>query len=106
MRRGTTPTHTFELPFDVSSIKEVQITYSQSDHYLDEKRTKVVKTTKDCKLEGKTISVDLTQQDTLAFSHKLQVAIQLRVLMFDKTALVSEVIKRDVEPCLDNEVLV
>lgn len=104
--RGTTPTHKFTLPFDVSTIKEVQVIYSQSDHYLDEKRTKLVKETKDCKLEGKTISVDLTQEDTLSFTHKLQVSIQLRVLLVNGKALVSKVIKRDVEACLNDEVLV
>lgn len=106
MRRGTTPTHTFELPFDVATVKEVQILYVQSNHYKAEEMTKIIKTTKDCKMEGNTVSVELTQEDTLALTHKLQVSIQLRVLTFDGTALVSEVIKRDVYPCLDSEVLV
>ena len=28
---GTTPTHTFDIPFDTSMVDEVKITYAQDD---------------------------------------------------------------------------
>ena len=61
MIQGTTPTHTFTLPFDVSMVEKVRIIYSQKDQPV------VIKNTEDCQLEGNDVFVVLTQEDTFAF---------------------------------------
>lgn len=74
MIRGTTPTHTFEIPFNTSMIASVRVVYAQDDAVI------VTKCTEDCIFDGNTINVTLTQEDTLKFDCKKCVQIQLRVL--------------------------
>lgn len=100
MIRGTTPTHIFRLPFDTSLIDEVRIIYSQNDEQI------LVKETVDCNLDGNTISVTLTQEDTFKFDCKKCVQIQVRVLTAGGEALASKIKHINVEKCLDNEVIV
>jgi hypothetical protein len=100
MRRGTTPTHIFEVPFDVSMIKSVKIFYAQGDVIVFEKLTE------DCELNGNTIKTTLTQEDTLKLDHKKPVEIQLRILTLDGKALASLVERVGVDKMIDNEVLV
>lgn len=99
MIRGTTPTHTFTLPFDTSMISKLRVIYQQSD------RTVLVKTEKDCTMEGNTISYKLTQAETLRFDSNTTVEIQIRVLTETGEALVSRVHKTSVGICLENDVL-
>lgn len=99
MIRGTTPTHTFTLPFDVSQVAKVKIIYAQDDEVVIEK------VTNDCELNGTTITTTLTQEDTLKFDHKKAVQIQVRVLTDRKEALASVIEKVGVSQLLDNEVL-
>lgn len=100
MIRGTTPTHIFEIPFDSSYLKRILITYFQDKHIVLEK------TEQDCVLEAKSISTTLTQEDTLKFSHKKPVEIQIRVLTNDDTALATAIQEVDVGRVLNEEVLV
>ena len=100
MIKGTTPLHTFSLPFDTESVKTIQITYAQDD---------VVKLTKknpDVQLSGNTASVKLTQEDTLKFNADSCVEIQVRVLTTGGDALASDIIKTGCRRILDDEVLV
>ena len=99
MIRGTTPQHTFTIPFDVSLAKEVMIIYAQNDVEVFRK------TTEDCQMYGKTISVTLTQEDTLLLNHKHNVQIQVRLLTNDGKALVSNVKLVSVRKCLNSEVM-
>lgn len=99
MKRGTTPTHTFVLPFDTSLISEVRIIYVQNDETI------LLKKRDDCVLEDKTISVTLTQDDTFKFDAKRLVSIQIRVLTHDNVALASDLFMKKVGECLDNEVI-
>ena len=64
MIRGTTPTHTFNIPFDTSMVKEVKILYAQDVVKILEKKNG------DCVLAGQSISVTLTQEDTFLFDNK------------------------------------
>ena len=97
MKRGTTPTHTFTLPFDVSMVEKARVLYSQNDEL------KLSKT--DCVLDGNTVTVRLTQEDTFKLECGKFVDIQLRVLTPDGDALNSDIIRVSVERCLENEVL-
>jgi hypothetical protein len=57
--RGTTPTLTFGLPFDTSIIDVGYVVVKQ------DKETIIEKPTSACDREGNTISVTLTQEETL-----------------------------------------
>lgn len=100
MIRGTTPTHTFEVPFVKEEIKTVKITYSQNDNICFSKRTE------DCEIEDGKISVKLTQEDTFKCKLNAIVSIQMRILTQDGDALSSELLADTVQKSLDDEVLV
>lgn len=100
MFKGTTPTHTFNIPPDLSAIKEVRIIYSQNGEVVLKKRTA------DCTIEGRTIKTKLSQEDTFLFKGNTPVSILIRVLTQGKDALRSLPIVRSVEECCDDEVLV
>lgn len=100
MIRGTTPTHTFTLPFDVSEIRQVKVIYAQNDEEIFCKRTE------DCELYGSAIKVRLTQEETFLFDCKKLVQIQIRVLTHGGDSLSTDVISTSVKKCLDDEVLV
>lgn len=96
---GTTPTHRFRIPMNTSLLSEVRIVYHQ-------RKTEILrKNTEDVKLDGNTITVDLTQKETFLFTHGTPVVIQLRVK--DKKGKVwkSPIYTKRVRECLDTEVL-
>lgn len=100
MPRGTTPTHTFTLPFDAALVKSCRIIYAQRDVKV------ICKETDNCTINGKTISTTLSQEETLRFSCDTPVQIQMRVLTKDGTAMKTPVYIKHVRECLDDEVLI
>lgn len=98
MKRGTTPTHTFTLPFDVSMIQKLRVLYSQDGEL------KLTKT--EATMEGNTVSVKLTQADTFILKCGRFVDIQLRILTPAGDALNSDVIRVAVDRCLEEDELV
>jgi hypothetical protein len=99
MKRGTTPTHIFTIPFDTSLISDLRISYAQNGEEI------VCKCKNDCTLEEKTITVELSQEDTFKFECYKQIRIQVRVLTTGGEVLNSDVILLSVGECLNNEVL-
>lgn len=99
MIRGTTPTHLFRLPFDTSRIREIRILYAQGGQLVLEK------TGADCVMEENTVSVTLSQEETLQFSHRETVDCQIRVLTMDGTAFANQVFHLPVDMVLSEEVL-
>lgn len=99
MMPGTTPTHYFELPFDTSNVYQVRIIYKQDNEII------IKKTQDDCILDGSTIELTLTQEDTVKIDHEKPVDIQVRVLDNVGHALGSLVMSVGAEKCLDLEVL-
>lgn len=99
MIRGTTPKHTFTLPFDTSELEDVRIIYAQDDEVLFKKETA------DCTLDANVISVTLTEEETLQFNHEKLAQIQLRVQMKGGDILSTDVMVSYVGKCLDTEVL-
>ena len=98
MKRGTTPTHIFTLPFDVSAVKKLRVLYSQDG---DVKLTQTEAT-----LAGNTATVKLDQNDTFALQCGRFVDIQLRVLTNDDDVMNSDVIRVAVDRCLEEDVFV
>jgi hypothetical protein len=68
--RGTTPTHYFTAPCSGENISKVNILYAQDDVFL------FMKKKEDCTIDGSTISVTLTREDTLKFNHKSPAQVQ------------------------------
>ena len=99
MIRGTTPTHTFRLSIDTGSIVELRITYDQAG------KTVLEKTEADVRKTEKSISVVLTQEETLRFKAGYDVEVQLKVLTDVGTVLASPVLKLQIDKILSTEVL-
>lgn len=100
MRKGTTPVHTFTLPFDTAEIKCVRIVYEQSDII------RLVKETEDVEMQGNVITVRLSQEDTFKFDCNTGAKVQVRTVGKGGTANASEPLNFFVYECLDNEVLI
>lgn len=83
--QGTTPKHTFKLPFDTALIDKVQVTYSQN------KNTLVVKENADCELVENRVIVSLSQEETLKFEPNMSVKVQIRVLTTGADAPASKI---------------
>ena len=95
MTRGTTPTHTFTLPDDLTSatISALYITYAQGS------KTVLEKTLSDVTINGGVITCTLAQADTLKFEVLDQhcgcdkVAIQVRMKTSDGAAMASDIMR-------------
>lgn len=100
MERGTTPTHTFNIPSDISSIiKEIKITYSQNEKEV------LVKRTAACTIKDGKVIIKLSQEETFLFDCKNLVYIQMRILTHTGECLKSKIMVETVGKCLDEEVL-
>lgn len=99
MKQGTTPTHTFTLPFETDVVAKVRVLYAQNG------KLKIVKTETDATKEGNTISVKLTQEETFRLHHSFPTEIQIRVLTLSKEAFVSDVFSVPTDQCFSYEVL-
>lgn len=99
MVRGTTPKHTFILPFSSDAVKKCEIIYQQHGE------TVLTKTESDCDMAENEIAVKLTQAETFAFGADEWVDIQLRILTFDGEVLASKPMRISVTRCLSEEVL-
>lgn len=99
MRRGTTPTHTFNLPFSTENVSKAKVIYSQEEEVIFAKEDAA------CEREGNTVKVRLTQEETLRFDCTKVVKIQIRILTKGGDALASDIILVKVDKCLESEVL-
>lgn len=84
--RGTTPTLEFVLPFDASQLKEIWVSFKQGSYIV------IDKAMNELAVDGKIVTVHLTQHETLVLSQKNTCAIQVRVLTLDDEALASQII--------------
>ena len=100
MYRGTTPTLTFTLPFEASTLSEYWVTVSQRYDNI-----RIDKDSSDCTASGSTITVTLTQEETLRLVPDKPAGIQLRVLTSDGDAMASEVFTTMVREVLREEVI-
>ena len=98
--RGTTPTHTYILPFDSDQIKAISITYSLKKEPI------IKKSLKQCELSGNLVRIFLTQEETLQFQPDTIVEAQIKVGSKDGNVLVSQTYYLKIESILDAEVFV
>lgn len=97
--RGTTPTHTFEMPFDCENLTALTITYAQNDMIV------LKKSKEDCIVKGANIIVKLSQEDTLRFNDERGVKMQVKILNGVSDVYVSDIITASVGEVLDEEVI-
>lgn len=105
---GTTPTHTFTLPFEPPSGTEFRIVYAQGSENREEVILEI--TTDRLKIKGSSISVKLKQEETLRFDRTpvyrygiyapSPVLIQVGVETPSRDVLWSDIIETTVERCL------
>lgn len=65
MVRGSTPTHTFTLPFEPPSGSEFRIVYAQGEDYKEKTLFELI--TQRCGVDGRKITVRLKQAESLLF---------------------------------------
>lgn len=104
MRRGTTPTHTFTVPLDLSNIVALQIAYKQQDKVLIVKQMAEVDTIISSANES-TVILQLSQEETMRLMAERPVYIQMRVVFDSDIAMASNIIADNVDDCLDDNIL-
>lgn len=97
--RGTTPTHTFTLPFERELVSDLRITYFQN------KKEVFVKDMDEIEFSERDINLTLTQEETFLFESGKEVLIQIKIKTSDGTVLNSDIIKMRVDASLNNEVI-
>ena len=103
MYRVTTPEHVFTLPEDSSAYSVIQIAYKQRSKKLiktcrgDDVPTGVV-------INGNTITVDLTQEETKNFGTG-EGFVQIRVLTTGGKAYASKMFPFEIEEVISEEIL-
>lgn len=98
MRRGTTPTITYNVDIDLTSALELYVTLKQGGVVV------VEKTIADAEITDKAVTITLTQEETLKLDPG-QVFMQIRAKMPDGSALASNIMIGDVEQILKNGVI-
>lgn len=95
MRRGTTPTICYNIPIDTSLIDVSYITFSQAGQEV------FTKELDDCNIGENSLTVTLTQEETLRLScNGKRVEMQIRLRLNDGTALASNIMTIEVEKTL------
>lgn len=97
--RGTTPTHTFTLPFDSAQIEKAVLCYEQCGAEI------IHKTLEDCETEGNLFRCRLTQEDTLKINEAYDVRVQLKILTADGNVVATFPRWLKAVDCLCDEVL-
>lgn len=108
--RGSTPIHTFVLPFDLDQIANIMVTYRQNNCNVLQKNMDDNMADISVDMEAREISVQLSQTDTLVFTcgpkyKNNLVEIQLRVLFDNGTVLSSDIIRDRVENSLSDALI-
>lgn len=104
MYRVTTPIHTFTLPIDTATCKEIQVTYKQNKNELIKHYQGGV-IPAGMTLNGKDVIIKLTQEESKAFTTGYGVNAQIRVLTTDNEVYASQIFTVVVEDVLNEEIL-
>lgn len=101
MKRATTPTHKFEIPFATSEIDKLILIYAQKYEIILKKEKEDVVFDED---NNKLIVVTLTQEETKLFKEDA-VTIQLRIKTNSGKVIAFDEIQINVKDVLDDEVM-
>ena len=97
--KGCTCINTFSIPYAEDDIKMIVITYWQNGEIVFEKKLN------DCSFSNNTITVYLSQEDTLKFDSSKVIKIQLKVKLGDDSVVKSKIIKTVTDIVLNEEVI-
>ncbi len=97
--RGTTPTLKFTLPLEVSTLSDAWITLAQNGCEV------ITKKLADCNASGDTLTLTLTQDETLMLTGGARTEIQIRVKTGDGKALASEIFSESTHRILKDGVI-
>ena len=89
MRRGTTPTLTFTTPYEAARIQSGYLTFNQRgetvlDVSLDDPSVTIA---------DEAISIELTQEQTLAFTSAAPAQAQIRAMLTSNKAVGSNIVQ-------------
>lgn len=99
MIRGTTPLLEFTLPFETSLLAEAWVTLAQNEEVVLNKELEM------CNCNGCTLSLKLTQEETLKLDCDCKTEIQVRVRTLEGEALASDIIKVGTDRILKDGVI-
>jgi hypothetical protein len=98
MRQGTTPTIQITInDIDLNEMQNIYVVFEQNGYILK-------KESSDLDIEGNTISVSLSQEETLSFKSG-NCNIQLRMITYDGIAMASPIKTVNVYSVLNKEVI-
>ena len=97
--QGTTPTIVFNLPFDVSTIENLEIYFGQNSERL------FTKGYNDCSMSGTLLQVTLKQRDTLMLDFEEKLEVQARFRFTDDTVEATNIGKVKVGELLSTAVI-
>lgn len=95
MYKATTPTHTFTLPFNVTLISKLLLTYKQDNVVINFDEDDVT-------MSNKQVVVTLTQEQTKMFVPGLNVQVQMRIKTTSDSVLASNTIELKVRNVLND----
>ena len=98
MIRGTTPTHTFMLPVDLRTAEVIELYYAQNNTVVVEKQKS------DMTVTSNSVSVTLTQEDTLKFCVS-DVEMQIRARFPSGEAIATDIKRTNVRRVLKGGVI-
>ena len=98
MRRGTTPTLKFSVPYTIDDISSGYITISRADtvfaeYELTDERVEII---------DNAILLSLTQEDTLAYNSRVTYSTQLRLILTNGDVVASNIVTFKVGSILKN----
>lgn len=99
MIRGTTPTFEFTLPMPTAEIVAGYITFAQNGSVV------IDKALTDCACAGHTVTLRLTQEETLKLQHGDRTELQVRVRTAGGEALATRVYTLPTDRVLKNGVI-
>ena len=86
MKRGTTPTHIFTVDVDLTQATVIYLTYKQGSTTVIERDKTEMTVTSD------SITVELTQEETLALNTSNAIQIQIRAGFNDGSRIASDIL--------------
>jgi hypothetical protein len=98
--KGSTPSLYFNTNAPLTSVKSMYLTFYQRDKFILEKELKDI-----IVVDENTIKVKLSQEETLLFSSKYDIAVQLRIKYNENSAVTSEINIFNMKEVLKHEVI-
>lgn len=98
MIKGTNPILVIDFSIEVSKITKLRITFAQGKDIVLEKSLA------DCTVEGNTIKLQLSEQETLSFKPTI-LKVQAKLKLQDGSILYSKIKEIEVEEPLNEETL-